>query len=143
MTVFTSRHGLYRFIRMPFGLRNPPGTFQLAMDVILSAVKGQIAFLFLDDIIVFLKFLEEHTVHVRNLLTLPSNPSITLKLKKRRSFAVTIDYLGHAMRLRRLDIVPHTTNVIRELQPPTSSRNSDPSLSFETYFGRSHRTGIA
>lgn len=35
-TTFTSHNGLYRFIRMEFGLENDPGIFQRSIDVILS-----------------------------------------------------------------------------------------------------------
>ena len=38
-TTFTSHYGIYRFIRLPFGLRNAPGAFQRAVDIILSEVK--------------------------------------------------------------------------------------------------------
>lgn len=40
---FTSHHGFYRFRRIPFGLKNVPGTFQRSIDVILSTVKWQYA----------------------------------------------------------------------------------------------------
>ena len=51
-TAFTSHQGLYRFKRMPFGLRNAPGTFQRAADVILSKVKWKTALVYHDDVIV-------------------------------------------------------------------------------------------
>jgi hypothetical protein len=38
-TTFTSHYGIYRFLRLPFGLRNAPVTFQRAIDIILSGVK--------------------------------------------------------------------------------------------------------
>lgn len=38
-TVFTNDHGLFQFVRMPFGLKNEPMTFQQAIDIILSSVK--------------------------------------------------------------------------------------------------------
>lgn len=38
-TSITSHHGLYRFLRMPFGLKNFPGTFQMSIGVILSDVR--------------------------------------------------------------------------------------------------------
>jgi hypothetical protein len=38
-TTFTSHYGICRFIRLPFGLRNATGTFQQAVDIILSGVK--------------------------------------------------------------------------------------------------------
>lgn len=40
-TVFTANHRLYRFVQMPIGLKNAPGTFQPARDVILSLAKRQ------------------------------------------------------------------------------------------------------
>jgi hypothetical protein len=38
-TAFTSHLGIYQFRRLPFGLRNAPGTFQRAIDIILSGIK--------------------------------------------------------------------------------------------------------
>uniref|UniRef100_H3G6Y4 Reverse transcriptase domain-containing protein n=1 Tax=Phytophthora ramorum TaxID=164328 RepID=H3G6Y4_PHYRM len=34
-TAFVTRQGLFRFVRMPFGLANAPGTFQRMMDAVL------------------------------------------------------------------------------------------------------------
>lgn len=36
---FCSHHGLYKFIRMQFGLKNAPGTLQREIDLILSQEK--------------------------------------------------------------------------------------------------------
>lgn len=36
---FISRHGLYRFVRVPFRSKNSPGTFQRTIDVILLPVQ--------------------------------------------------------------------------------------------------------
>lgn len=38
-TAFASRHGLYRFVPLPFGLKNAPGTSQRTMDAILASNK--------------------------------------------------------------------------------------------------------
>ena len=38
-TTFASHSGLYRFLRMRFGLKNAPATFQRPVDIILSRVK--------------------------------------------------------------------------------------------------------
>lgn len=119
-TAFTSPHGLYRFIRMPFGLRNAPGTFQRTMDVILSTVKWQFALVYLDDIVVFSRTPVEHIDHVRHVLTLLHDDGVILKLKKCRFFTDTIDYLSHVIRPRRSEIASHTTDAIRGLQTPTS-----------------------
>jgi Reverse transcriptase (RNA-dependent DNA polymerase) len=52
-TAFTSHRGLFQFLRMPFGLKTAPATFQRSIDVILSTVCFQRALTYLDDIAVY------------------------------------------------------------------------------------------
>lgn len=40
-TTSVTRHGLFRYVRMPLGLENAPATIQRAKDVILPSVKCQ------------------------------------------------------------------------------------------------------
>lgn len=77
---FKSHHSLYRFIKTPFGLKNTPGRFQRAMDVIPSLVKWRIAQVYLDNIVMFSKTLEKHITHVKQVLTILQKTRITLKL---------------------------------------------------------------
>lgn len=67
---------------MPFGHKIAPGTFQLAVDVILSTEKWQYALIYLDDIIEFSGNVGEHMVHVRKVLALLAMESLILKLNK-------------------------------------------------------------
>jgi hypothetical protein len=50
-TAFTSHRGLFQFLRMLFGLKTAPATFQRSIDVILSTVRFQFALTYLDDIV--------------------------------------------------------------------------------------------
>ena len=52
-TTFTSHEGLFWFLRMPFGLRNAPATFQRFVDITLAGLKRKVFLVYLDDIIVF------------------------------------------------------------------------------------------
>lgn len=53
-TTFTSHHGLYRFVQMPFVLEKKVlRNFWCATDVILSPAKFQFALVYFDTIIVF------------------------------------------------------------------------------------------
>jgi hypothetical protein len=45
---------------MPFGLCNAPGTFQREMNTVLKDVLYEFTLVYLDDIIVFSKTLDDH-----------------------------------------------------------------------------------
>jgi Reverse transcriptase (RNA-dependent DNA polymerase) len=58
-TTFTSHEGLYWFLRMPFGLRNAPATFQRFVDITLAGLTWKTCLVYLVEIIVFSKNQEE------------------------------------------------------------------------------------
>jgi Reverse transcriptase (RNA-dependent DNA polymerase) len=58
-TAFVTHCGVHRFKRMPFGLCNAPATFQRALDMILARVKWKTALIYLDDVIVYSRSIEE------------------------------------------------------------------------------------
>ena len=89
-TAFTSHMGTYRYLRMPFGLRNAPATFQRALDIILSGVRWKMCFVYIDDIIVFSKNYDEHIVHLEHVLYLLKDAGIKLKLKNASSSAMRL-----------------------------------------------------
>ncbi|GFU86087.1 hypothetical protein TNCV_3937561 [Trichonephila clavipes] len=59
-TAFVCPFGTYRYLRMPFGLRNAPATFQRLIDKFRSGLKDVFALSYLDDIIVLLETFEKH-----------------------------------------------------------------------------------
>lgn len=52
---------------MPFSLTNAPAVFQALVNDVLQDSLNMFVFVYLDDILVFLRTLEEHHVHVRNV----------------------------------------------------------------------------
>ena len=81
-TTFVSRMGIFRYKRMPFGLRNAPATFQRTLDVILSGVKWKTCLVYIDDVIIFSKNEEELVDHLEQVLSLLGETGVKLKLKK-------------------------------------------------------------
>ncbi|GFU87870.1 retrovirus-related Pol polyprotein from transposon 17.6 [Trichonephila clavipes] len=59
-TAFVCPFGTYRYLRMPFGLRNAPATFQRLIDKFRSGLKDVFALSYLDDIIVLSETFEKH-----------------------------------------------------------------------------------
>lgn len=117
---FTSHHGLYKFVRMPFELRNASGTFQRAMDVILLSVEGQLAIVYLNDIVGFLRSRRDHINLVKQVFTPLLYAEGTPKLEGCNFFTETMDYIDHVRRLRRSEKVAHTTVAFKGLKPPAN-----------------------
>ena len=117
-TTFTCHAGTYRFLRMPFGLCNAPATFQRAMDILLAGLRWKSCLVYLDDIIVFSRTAEEHLVHVKEILEKLQDAGVSLKLKKCRFFAETVDYLGHVVRPGLLEVATKNTAAIDGFEEP-------------------------
>jgi len=69
-TTFTSHTSLFRFFRLLFGLVNAPASFQRALDIILSGLRWQTCLVYLDDVIVFSRTVNDHIRHLREVLLL-------------------------------------------------------------------------
>lgn len=69
-TAFSFHQNLYRFLRIPFGLKNAPGTFEGTMDVILASIKWHFALVFLNDNVIFAKTPQKLIDHGKQVLTL-------------------------------------------------------------------------
>ena len=122
-TTFTCHVGLYRFIRMPFGLSNAPATFQRAMDIILSGVKWDICLVYLDDIIVYSPSYEQHLIDLERVVSLLHGAGATLNLKKCRFFQSEVKYLGHLIRAPgELAITSDNIRHLAESKPPCNKK---------------------
>ncbi len=66
-TAFIVDSGLYEFNVMPFGLTNAAATFQRYMDMVLAGLKWTSLLVYLDDICVFSKNLNDHLYKLINL----------------------------------------------------------------------------
>lgn len=91
ITNFISHMGLFCHVRVPFGLKNAPATFRRAFDIILSLVKWQFSLVYIYDVIIYCRFVQEHFGHVQIVLELLSSATITLRLEYRYFFHQAVD----------------------------------------------------
>ncbi len=64
-TTFTTKWGTYAYYKMPFGLTNAGATFQKAMEMAFKKLIDKFVLVYLDDITIYSKDVENHFDHLR------------------------------------------------------------------------------
>ena len=96
LTAFTlGPLGFYECERMPFGLTNAPVTFQRLMQICLGNLHLQYCIIYLDDIIVFFKILEEHLTRLWAVFEKLRKAELKLRPSKCEFFKQELTYFGH------------------------------------------------
>jgi hypothetical protein len=67
-TVFVTRYGQYEFTVMSFGLTNALAYFMNLMNKVFMEELDKFVVVFIDDILVYSKSVEEHEQHLRVVL---------------------------------------------------------------------------
>ena len=94
-TAIITPFGLFEFLRMPFGLKNSAQAFQRLMDGVLRGLS--FVFVYLDDILVASPSLEDHLLHVKQVLSRLSNAGLAINAEKCVFGASTVKFLGHTV----------------------------------------------
>lgn len=93
-TAFITRSGVYKWLRMPFGLVNAPFKFQKIMNSVFSDYLWKFLIIYLDDLLIFSISIEEHFIHLELVLKKLKDVGFTIKPSKTFLGKKEIDYLG-------------------------------------------------
>lgn len=96
-TAFSTQNGHFEFLRMPFGLKTAPATFQRAMDSVLRGLHGIHCLVYLDDIIIFSNSLAEHIQKLRAVFDRLKSNNLKIQLDKSEFLRKEVLYLGHVI----------------------------------------------
>ena len=94
ITALRTRYGLFESLVMPFGLNNASVTFQAYINDTLSEYLDRFCSAFLDDTIVYSETLEEHIIHVHQVLQRLSDAGLHLDPRKYEFHQTETIYLG-------------------------------------------------
>ena len=123
-TAFRTRYGSFEYRVLPMGLCNAPGTFMQLMNDTFRSMLDRTVLVFLDDILVFSRTLEEHIEHVREVLTRLRAQQLYAKLSKCEFFAHEVEFLGHRIGVDGLAVMQDKVAAVRECpQPPACRRD--------------------
>ncbi|OWZ17073.1 RNA-dependent DNA polymerase [Phytophthora megakarya] len=122
-TGFVTRQGLFRFVRMRFGLANAPGTFQRMMDAVLRGLTWESCLVYLDDVIVFSKGdMTRHVVELAMVLERLAQAGLSLKASKCAFAKEQLEYLGHELDATGVRPMESLVQSVREFPVPVDTK---------------------
>ncbi|XP_030830382.1 uncharacterized protein LOC115919900 [Strongylocentrotus purpuratus] len=126
--------GLWECNRMPFGLCNAPSTFQRAMEKCLGELNHTVCVVYLDDIIIYSKTMEEHVVRLEAVIQRLSDHGFKLKASKCKLLQTRVKYLGHILTSEGIGTDPDKTESVRSWPTPKNVKELRSFLGLASYY---------
>lgn len=131
-TAFSTDKGHFEFLRMPFGLKNGPPTFQRAMTIVLADVPN--ALVYLDDIIIFSHSFEEHLKDLKRVLTRLRKHNLKIQIDKTEFVQTELQFLGHVITPDGIKPNPEKIQAIQNFPVPTNEKEIKQFLGLTGYY---------
>ena len=106
-TTFRMRYGHFEFTLMPFGLTNTPSAFMDPMNRVFQPYLDQFVVVFVDDILIYSQFEEEHEDHLRIFLHTLRDHQLYVKLSKCEFWLTELKFLGHVVSASGVSVDPN------------------------------------
>lgn len=135
-TAFSVEHGHYEYLRMPFGLRNAPATFQRAINNILTGLQGEICLVYLDDIIIYSSDLQDHLIRLDKVFQRLRNHNLKIQPDKCEFLRKEVCYLGHIITTDGVKPNPEKIRCVTEFQQPRNQKQIKQFLGLSGYYRR-------
>nr|XP_029732867.1 uncharacterized protein K02A2.6-like [Aedes albopictus] len=95
-TSFVTDSGQYEFNRLPFGYSNSPAVFVKYLTKVLSPfIRDERLIVFIDDILIASKTIEEHLQTVKDVLETLADNGLELQLTKCQFVKTCVEFLGY------------------------------------------------
>ena len=134
---FQTNRGPYEPLVMFFGLTNSPATFQTMMDGIFEDLISEgVVVVYLDDILIFTKTLDEHQKVVRQVMELLQQYGLSLKPEKCEFEKTSIEYLGVVVSHDSVKMDPAKVARVSEWPTPSNKKEVQSFLGFTNFYWR-------
>jgi hypothetical protein len=118
-TAFCTWYGLYEYTVMSFGLTNAPAYFMYLMNKVFIEYLDRFIVVFIDDILIFSKTMEEHEEHLRLVLEKLRSNQLYVKFSKCEFWLTEVAFLGHVISVGGVSVDPGKVNDVLNWMPPT------------------------
>lgn len=133
-TVFICPLRFYQFERMPQGITGAPATFQRLMEKTVGDMNLLQCLVYLDNLIVFDRTLEEHKERLLRVLDRQAEVGLKLSLDKCQFCQPEVKYVGHIVSADGIATDPDKIKAVAQWQPPTHLKSLQSFLGFCGYY---------
>jgi hypothetical protein len=119
-TAFMMRYSLYEYLVISFGLTNVLAHFLYLMNSIFMLKFDQFVVVFIDDILVYSKSMEEHEEHLRIVLQRLREHQLYANFSKCEFWIKEVPFLGHVVLLEGIAVDPSKVKEVLDWKKPTS-----------------------
>ncbi|KAI5743669.1 hypothetical protein M8J77_013901 [Diaphorina citri] len=133
-TAFSTDNGHFEFLRMPFGCKNSPATFQRTMDHVLRGLKNHICLVYLDDIIIYSVTLVEHINNLKSVFDRLREARFKVQLDKSEFLKKEVSYLGHVVTTEGVKPNPEKLSAIKLYPIPKTPKEVKTFLGMMGYY---------
>ena len=133
-TAFNSPIGHFQWRVLTFGLTNAPATFQAEMNKIFSKQLNKFVLVYLDDILIYSKTLDEHLKHMRIALQVLREAKLFAKLSKCEFCLPEVAFLGHLVGRDGIKVDPKKIKAVMDYPRPRTVTEVRAFLGLCNYF---------
>lgn len=133
MTTINTTKGLYKFERLPFGIKTASAIFQRTMDKICSGLEGII--IYQDDVLVYAKSNDELNKRTEALLIRLNKRNVTINWNKSIRCTKEINFLGHIV--NEFGIKPDNKLVdkVKKMEAPQTKKEVEHFIGLINFYG--------
>ena len=110
--------------------------FQRVMERVLAGLQWEICLVYIGDIIIFGKTVEDHLTHLDTVFSRLKSAGLKLKPKKCNLFRKKVPYLGHVVSDEGIQTDPEKTKAIKDWPVPHTVKEVRSFLGLCSYYRR-------
>ncbi|GBG74082.1 hypothetical protein CBR_g17793 [Chara braunii] len=135
-TAFKTQYGHFEWLVMPIGLTNAPTTFQAAMTTKFRHMLDRYVLIYLDDILVYSRSLEEHVEHLRTVLERLRQAKYKANRDKCEFARQELEYLDHYVTPQGIRPLADKIEALRLWPEPTNTTDVRSFMGLAGYYQR-------
>jgi hypothetical protein len=114
--------GLFEWVVMTFGLKSAGATYQRAMNYIFHDLIGWLVEVYVDDVVVKSKEIENHIANLRKVFERTRKYGLKMNPTKCAFGVSARQFLGFLVHERGIEVTQRSINAIKKIQPPEDKK---------------------